>query len=272
MSSSLLELIRFNHESAEALETAIGLELEQKPAGQKAKVDQQHRVKILVSKLVSVNEELLKLYEDKDFSLKDELSSMRGPQMFGSFYEALGSTREYYYKFPNTQINSAAVKPSSLEVNVPFSGEEIFGKYLDLNANFLEFANITKKIFTDQDYLQYLDRFNTFFYIPDDLRASKPYGDYLVNLWGYLSNFFRRVHPLIDLDEIVQGEWETEFCNKVRAGEVKHARLPASARNAQSAAQPQPLRLGMFNDSKELEALGMDRLKEGLEALGLKCG
>jgi splicing factor 3A subunit 3 len=28
----------------------------------------------------------------------------------------------------------------------------------------------------------------------------------------------------------------------------------------------------MFNDSKELEALGMDRLKEGLEALGLKCG
>ena len=29
---------------------------------------------------------------------------------------------------------------------------------------------------------------------------------------------------------------------------------------------------GMFNDSKELEALGMDRLKEGLEALGLKCG
>ena len=32
---------------------------------QKAKVDQQHRVKILVSKLVSVNEELLKLYEDK---------------------------------------------------------------------------------------------------------------------------------------------------------------------------------------------------------------
>ena len=33
MSSSLLELIRFNHESAEALETVIGLELEQKPAG-----------------------------------------------------------------------------------------------------------------------------------------------------------------------------------------------------------------------------------------------
>ena len=33
MSSSLIELIRFNHESAEALETAIGLELEQKPTG-----------------------------------------------------------------------------------------------------------------------------------------------------------------------------------------------------------------------------------------------
>ena len=33
MSSSLLELIRFNHESAEALETAIGIEVENKPSG-----------------------------------------------------------------------------------------------------------------------------------------------------------------------------------------------------------------------------------------------
>jgi len=28
----------------------------------------------------------------------------------------------------------------------------------------------------------------------------------------------------------------------------------------------------MFNSVEELEALGLDRLKQGLEALGLKCG
>lgn len=188
--------------------------------------------------------------------------------MFSSFYETLSTTKEYYYKFPNTQVNSAAVKPSDIDVSVPFSGEEIFGKYLDLNSNFLEFDNLTKKYFTDQDYLQYLDRFNTFFYIPEDLRNSKPYAEYLDNLWKYLEGFFRRVHPLIDLDEIIR-DWEGDFATKVKNGEVKTARLPPAQR---SESQPQPLRLGMFNDSKELEALGMDRLKEGLEALGLKCG
>eukprot|EP01035_Chromulina_nebulosa_P017415 gene17415-22965_t len=35
---------------------------------------------------------------------------------------------------------------------------------------------------------------------------------------------------------------------------------------------PQPLRLEMFNSANELEALGIDRLKEALEAIGLKCG
>lgn len=30
--------------------------------------------------------------------------------------------------------------------------------------------------------------------------------------------------------------------------------------------------IGRFHDADELRALGMDRLKEALEALGLKCG
>lgn len=188
--------------------------------------------------------------------------------MFSSFYESLNSTKEYYYKFPGTEMNSA--KPGPFDINVPFSGEEIFGKYLDLNSNFLEFVNMSKKHFPEQDYLQYLDRFNTFFYIPEELRTSKPYLEYLQNLWKYLEDFFRRVHPLIDLDAIIH-EWEVDFINRVKNGEVRHARLPGKSGHAASH-QPQPLRLGMFNDCKELEALGMDRLKEGLESLGLKCG
>lgn len=35
---------------------------------------------------------------------------------------------------------------------------------------------------------------------------------------------------------------------------------------------PRVLDLKRFHDADELRALGMDRLKEGLEALGMKCG
>jgi len=188
--------------------------------------------------------------------------------MFSSFYESLGATRDYFYKFPSTPVATVSIKPEDIVVNVPFSGEEIFGKYMDLNSNFLEFVNISKKYLTDQDYLQYLDKFNTFFYIPEELRATKQYLEYLENLWDYLQGFFLRVHPLIDMKEISK-EWQLDFANKIRSGELRSSRKNGHSTSSQP---PQPLRLGMFNDSSELEALGMDRLKEGLEALGLKCG
>lgn len=87
-------------------------------------------------------------------------------------------------------------------------------------------------------------------------------------LWEYISDFFRRIQPLVDLDEMVS-EWEIEFKSLWSAGKVKGWGPPRKSANG---AGPQALRLGMFNSPEELEALGLDRLKEGLEALGLKCG
>jgi splicing factor 3A subunit 3 len=266
MSSSLIEVVRTNHELSETFEVAIGTELDVKPNGQKAKVLQQHKIDKLVNTIVVSNKEILQMYEDS--VLKDELVNMSGSDMFDSFYKNLNSTREYYQKFPDIEIPSSTMDMNDVEV--PFSGAEVFGKYFDLNPLYLQFCNLLKKASIDQDYLQYLDRFNSFFYIPESIKATKPYSEYLENLWVYLYDFFHRVNPLINIDDIVK-EWSADFKTKVDSGEIKIAKFSKGGK-AKSANAPQPLRLGMFSDPLELEALGMDRIKEALEAMGLKCG
>ena len=100
-----------------------------------------------------------------------------------------------------------------------------FGKYLDLSSLHLELVNVLKvksSLNIDMDYLQYLDRFSMFFYIPDSVKLnSKPYYNYLQGLWNYLRDFFVRTQPLIELEEEIIKEWENEFKQKVETGQVK---------------------------------------------------
>jgi splicing factor 3A subunit 3 len=192
--------------------------------------------------------------------LQEEIKSMRTSDI-SAFYQAVHKATEYYATFPNA--NSGFYEDISVHVDVNFSGEEIFGKYLDLNALHLEFSNIIRKANIEQDYLQYLDRFNKFFYLPDNVRQSRHYAEYLDHLWAYLVDFFKRTNPLSDW-----GKVEADIRNSFTAS----AAGATNGANGAHAKAPQPLRLGMFNTVEELEALGMERLKEGLEALGLKCG
>ena len=213
-------------------------------------------------------------YADADGLLRDELMSIRGTNMFSSFYDSLNAAREYHQKFPaTTSSGNSAPKVVDEEIHVLFSGEEIFGKYLDLNAFYLSYGNVPNMPMREQDYLQYLDKFNTFFYIPEAVKTTKAYQAYVNDLWAYLRGFFARVQPLIALDE---KEWKEDFDKLWAEGKVPGWKLKRAAGDADgkpgTKGAPQALRLGLFNDASELEALGMDRLKEALEALGMKCG
>lgn len=194
---------------------------------------------------------------------------MIGSQMFGSFYDALNATRDYHLRFPNVQITPIPQIPTELPVQ--FSGEEVFGKYLDLHEFYIKYCNLPSNNTNsaEQDYLQYLDRFNSFFYIPESAKGAKQYRQYVEELWQYLSTFFQKIQPLVEFPKMVQ-EWRASFEQLWNEGKV-----PGWKSQGQGSARkgdPQPLRLGMFNAPSELEVLGMDRLKEALEALGLKCG
>lgn len=219
-----------------------------------------------MDKIVQINAEIDATQMDVDGLYSEELATMRENPL-DAFYSQLQSTMEFYEKFPG--LESAAPAPVDLSVSVAFSGEEVFGKYLDLTNLYLEFSNVLKKHSNiEQDYLQYLERFSTFFYLPAEVRRSRHYADYLQHLWDYLTQFYRRVNPMNDLDSAIQS-WDSEFDKRVASGEIT---LPQAKAAAATKREPQELRLGMFNDVTELEALGMDRLKEALEALGLKCG
>jgi len=200
--------------------------------------------------------------------MKEELQNMRGLNIFGCFYETLKSTREYHHRFQHIDISHGS-ELEEIVVPVQFSGEEVFGKYLDLHAFYLRYCNLQNLDSRDQDYLQYLEKFNSFFYIPEKCKNMKSYTVYVNDLWNYLSDFFRRTQPLIDLNETI-AEWKNTFDEKWNNGTISGWK--SKQKNSGISAAPQPLRLGMFNAIEELEALGPDRLKQALEALNLKCG
>lgn len=272
MSSSILEQIRFFHEKAEIHEKDVSVVLDEPAQGQKAKVLQQHKIAHLVNEMILANSQLKSLYADENGAFNEEITSMRGPQMFGSFYEALNSTRDYHQRFPNLQSSTTIHQIHEIPIEVSFSGEEVFGKYLDLHELFQQYCNLPSISSADHDYLQYLDKFNSFFYIPESSKGSKQYRQYVENLLNYLTSFFNRIQPLGDFETLVD-DWRVIFDDKWSQGSVPGWKNSTKQANAAShKGEPQPLRLGMFNSSSELEALGMDRLKEALEALGLKCG
>jgi splicing factor 3A subunit 3 len=235
---------------------------------QKAKAHQQHKVDKLLEAMTNCTKELHKLYKDEDGILKEELTAMRGPQMFTNFYAAVNSTREYHQKFPNAIPNNPL--QSITDVDVQFSGEEVFGKYLDLHQFFHQYCNIPNipGVGAD-DYLQYLVKFYNPFFIPESCKQSKQYAAYLTDLYAYLADFLHRVQPLIEQEDLVS-DWQREFEQKWKAGTVRGWKLLKTSSSAPG--EGNALRLGMFNDVSELEALGGDRLKEALTALGLKCG
>lgn len=62
---------------------------------------------------------LIELYQDEKNAMKDELASMRGPNMFSSFYGTLKNINEYHHKYPNI-INIEGDPPSIPEFEVNF--------------------------------------------------------------------------------------------------------------------------------------------------------
>jgi len=128
----------------------------------------------------------------------------------------------------------------------------------------------------DVTYLDFLDLFARFDEAP---RATKLSGGafraYLGDLLEYLSGFYAKAQPLSCLSDPLAPAVET-FASKWSAGEVEgwedRGAVGGSASSAEAGAGAGAIDLDDFETSGDLEALGADRLKEALVALGLKAG
>jgi len=105
-----------------------------------------------------------------------------------------------------------------------FSGEEAYGKYLDLYANHAAYNNL-KNIGKRPGYLQYLDLLLAAQTGPvhqelsKDTRFTKDYELYIKTLHSYLLSFAKRTQPLVDVDAQHQ-KAEAEFNEKWDAGGI----------------------------------------------------
>lgn len=158
--------------------------------------------------------------------------------------------------------NPAGDESSAL---VEFSDEEGYGRFLDLHECYTLFINL--KGVERVDYISYITSFDQLYDIPRDKKGGE-YRKYMIALLDYLYSFLSRTRPLLDLDAEL-GEVIQEFDGKFEKGECPGWAREQVGAMAHSGAH---LDLSAFSSPEELASLGLDRLKSGLMALGLKCG
>ncbi|OWZ15430.1 Splicing factor 3A [Phytophthora megakarya] len=142
MSSTVLEQLRAEQEEIEALERAVVATLGEKPRNHRGRVLHGHKVSKLLDEVTQHSKHVKELYDDEDGIFTEETEIMRGKAVFTSFYEQLKDIRSFHRKYPNAVVSHEPNLEEALHPNVQFSGEERFGKYVDLNEFYTRFLNI----------------------------------------------------------------------------------------------------------------------------------
>ncbi|CAA7259619.1 unnamed protein product [Cyclocybe aegerita] len=119
-----------------------------------------------------------------------------------------------------------------------FSGEEGYGRYLDLYANHTAYNNL-KNIGKRPGYLQYLDLLlaaqlgPVHSELPKETRHTKDYETYLKNLHGYLLSFTKKTQPIVDIDAR-QREVALDFERKWDAKEIPGWEDPSESKSQEN--------------------------------------
>lgn len=158
---------------------------------------------------------------------KTEIRTISGANEFSEFYHRLKEIKEHHRKYPHETVDvleleiGASANPEEEEANLEakFTGEEAFGKYLDLHEQHEMFLNLAPaKADNNGDnggeerrmtYLEYLSEFDKFEAIPKSVKYRTAYEKYLESLRNYLESWFERAQPLYDLESLQTNAAET---------------------------------------------------------------
>uniref|UniRef100_A0ACD5VTM5 Uncharacterized protein n=1 Tax=Avena sativa TaxID=4498 RepID=A0ACD5VTM5_AVESA len=274
MASSVLEATRAAHEDLERLERLAVRELQRDPANARDRLFQSHRVRNIIDLVVTTSDRLVEIYEDKDGARKEEISNhLTAPvqdDIFHKFFDRLKDIRESHRRNHSARFVSETDDHEELlkeEPAVEFSGEEAFGRYLDLHELYNEFIN--SKFGSLMEYSAYVGTFSQTEKITHSLKATRQYKEYLEHILEYLTYFLRRTEPLQDLQKIftkLESEFEEQWAN----GEVPGWENKGTEK--ESVVQESEVDLNFYNSVEELVVLGPEKLKEALAARGLKAG
>ncbi|CAK7226807.1 Pre-mRNA-splicing factor sap61 [Sporothrix bragantina] len=211
----ILEEIRYILEDLERLEQAVVDRLVDEPTQVRDRLNREHEVAQLLDHMQTQSGEALRLYGDARDLRSDEVHLIGtgddGP--LGLFYNQINETLAYHQRYPTDQIDQPEqrYRPRPFDFNdmqptivdTMFSGEEGFGRYFDLNAQYEAYVNLphVKRL----TYLQYLEVFDTFDEIKRSDKLTDDYFQYVGSLSSYLESFMRKTRPLENLERVFSG-------------------------------------------------------------------
>ncbi|KAJ4479330.1 hypothetical protein J3R30DRAFT_3477551 [Lentinula aciculospora] len=239
---SVIEVQRQTHEEIERFERALYTLLSRNASTHESRLQSEHRAAQVLDRISSRVVALNNIYADKN-AREQEINALSAPSNqlndLEEFYSRLSKIREHHSKYPDSvaggfelELASLLEEPSQDDedyededpISLLFSGEEAYGKYLDLYANHTAYNNL-KNIGKRPGYLQYLDLFleaqngPVHRELSEETRFSKNYETYIKALHTYLLSFTRRTQPLGDV-AIQQQEAAAEFEKLWEAGEL----------------------------------------------------
>lgn len=218
----ILDEQRTLHEEIERLEQAIAERVIEEPEHIRYRLNRDHEISNFLQRIQDQSTALLNIYKDVDGARLKEIQSMgNGDASTSAFYDQLNEIKSFHRRYPNepTENLERAYKrrapgddePKTLMVDTMFSGEEGFGKFMDLTTLHETYINLPGvKDGRRSTYIQYLDIFDKFAGIKKADKMSNDYFKYLGDLAAYLEGFMRRTRPLENVDKIL-GEFYQEF-------------------------------------------------------------
>ncbi|KAF7288284.1 RNA splicing factor PRP9 [Mycena chlorophos] len=253
---SVFEVQRQTHEEIEAFERALYTLLSRPTPTHEQRIQTEHRAAQVLDRISSRAVTLNSIYEDDD-RRRAELDAISAPAQqndLSEFYARLVKVQEHHAKYPDAVPGGFDLELAALvddfeqegdeeydeedPISLLFSGEEAYGKYVDLYANHIAFTNL-KNINKRPGYLQYLDLLAlaadgpVHRELPKEIRFAKDYESYIKNLHTYLLSFAKRTMPLSDIDMLQQDETD-EFDKQWEAKEIPGWEETAPKANAES--------------------------------------
>ncbi|KAI9762574.1 MAG: hypothetical protein M1835_008002 [Candelina submexicana] len=227
----ILEEQRFLHEDLERLEQGISDRVAEDPKQIRVRLSRDHQISGFLTRIQEQSNRLLDIYKDADGSRSREIQSISTGEPLDEFYKQLEGLKDFHHWYPNEPVENleraykrkAPVEGDMMtsEVDNMFTGEEAYGRFLDLTMLHEDYLNLpgVKRL----SYLQYLDNFDTFTPPQNPMkRADKKtdqYFKYVGSLAEYLENFLKRTRPLEDLDRLFRN-LDQEFVKAWEADEV----------------------------------------------------
>jgi splicing factor 3A subunit 3 len=294
---SALEQIRSSHEELEVYHQVLLHELSRHPRSKRQIVFQDHKLSHVGQSAHKRARLLVNLHEDKHNLLANECKELQNQQeRFPQFYRELQDISKFHatnggllnqnQTLPTgseqqDQSSNLAVDlfsdlgiPESGSSLVNFSGEEYFGRYLDLHTFFLKYKNLPGSM-PKASYETYVGKlFYNFTNFPATTKIQRRYNNYINELLEYVLGFLQRIRPLAN-----HNSWKEEqviaFDDQWSKGKVngwENCKPNPNVIDKEKVNEGEDVDLKQYGNAMEMEKLGLDVLKAQLSRLGVKCG